>query len=79
MRIMPTFTTDERGNTAPIPSTDAPNFLVRMESIAGRNLTVEEQTKVDQMSAHNWTLRVQAAELFGADAVDAHFAPKENK
>lgn len=63
--------------TFPVPSISTSEFNARLAEIAGRELTADEQKRADEMAAHAWTLRVVATELFGAELVDAHFAPRK--
>ena len=73
MRTMPTFLND-RGRAFAIPQVGRDEFHALLAEIGGREMTPDELSRVDKMSLHNWTLRVQATELFGAEIVDAHFA-----
>ncbi len=72
MRTMPTHI-----DRHPIPTISEAEFDATLQQIAGRALTDREHERVQRMSAHNWTLRAQATELFGTDLVDAFYAPQD--
>lgn len=61
----------------PVPTISAAGFGDQLQQIAGRALTDRERERVERMSAHHWTLRAQATELFGTDLVDAFYAPQD--
>ena len=73
MRYMPTIIHGLRGETIELPTISRTEFRNRLEEIGQRKLTDEELRRVEKMSDHNWTLRVQAEELFGEVVVSSFF------
>lgn len=71
MREMPRETI---GGT--VPTVSNADFYAHLKAIAGRELTADEITRAEEMASHNWTVRVIADELFGAEVTARYFAPK---